>query len=334
MYGAIGYPLKIARTIIVGKKADIVRKILYILSYFIRCSDVHENSELGSLKSFLEDISLETQDEDKTPVQEGFKFPAVADEKLENYYNSNSVINVTDSGTHDVHSNGEFNRSVDRKSLKLDLHGHPILLEGSDMKRTNEVESSLEMNQDEGYCSIVQSEDGEKVKCRLSTDNVVENVRIETVKNVNRAITSGTSEEKVMNPANTTSVFSSKFSHKEVTVKTPSTADIKHQFLSERSPSMFNEYMDDDSIETKTIDEVPEDKRVVVHPAMRDRVTSQSLECLSEASETEVGGTHHRRLGSVGQTARPKVSPLSRQISSELSKPSTYNPMRCRYATY
>lgn len=333
MYGAIGYPLKIARTVIVGKKADIVRKILYILSYFIRCSDVHENSELGSLKSFLEDISLETQDEDKTPVQEGFKFPAVADEKLENYYNSNSVINVTDSGTHDVHSNGEFNRSVDRKSLKLDLHGHPILLEGSDMKRTNEVESSLEMNQDEGYCSIVQSEDGEKVKCRLSTDNVVENVRIETVKNVNRAITSGTSEEKVMNPANTTSVFSSKFSHKEVTVKTPSTADIKHQFLSERSPSMFNEYMDDDSIETKTIDEVPEDKRVVVHPAMRDRVTSQSLECLSEASETEVGGTHHRRLGSVGQTARPKVSPLSRQISSELSKPSTYNPMRCRSVT-
>lgn len=96
---------------------------------------------------------------------------------------------------------------------------------------------------------------------------------------------------------------------------------------------MFNEYMDDDSIETKTIDEVPEDKRVVIHPAIRDLVTSQSLECLPEALEAEVGGTHQRRLGSVGQTARPKVSPLSRQISSELSKPSTYNPGRCRSVT-
>ncbi|KAJ8022606.1 Folliculin-interacting protein 1 [Holothuria leucospilota] len=42
LYGAIGYPNKIARTVVVGKRADVVCRILYILSYFIRCSEVHE----------------------------------------------------------------------------------------------------------------------------------------------------------------------------------------------------------------------------------------------------------------------------------------------------
>ncbi|XP_013386632.1 folliculin-interacting protein 1 isoform X2 [Lingula anatina] len=45
LYGAIGFPLKLARTIVVGKKADLVRKLLFVLTYFIRCSEVHESGE-------------------------------------------------------------------------------------------------------------------------------------------------------------------------------------------------------------------------------------------------------------------------------------------------
>lgn len=45
LYGAIGYPHKIARTVVVGKQADVVCRLLYILSYFIRCSEVHEKEQ-------------------------------------------------------------------------------------------------------------------------------------------------------------------------------------------------------------------------------------------------------------------------------------------------
>lgn len=307
MYGAIGYPLKIARTIIVGKRADLVKKILYILSYFIRCSDVHENSDLGSLESFLEGLGLESPEEDKTPVQEGFLFPAAADGKLQaQNFNSNSVI--IDSGLHENMNSGEFGNSVDRKSLRLNLPYQ----ECSSMKGNSEVEASQECNQDEGYYSIVQSDESDSVRCRLATDSVVENVRIENVVNVTKAIAHRTNNEKPLK------------------TKTSSVADIKQQFLSDRSNSMFDELYED-GIETKTIDDVPLDKRVVIHPMMRDIVPSQSLECLTEYSKEEMMESHHKRLGSVGQTAKPKVSPLSRQISSDFSKPCTYNPGRCRY---
>ncbi|XP_033644097.1 folliculin-interacting protein 2-like [Asterias rubens] len=45
MFGAIGYPCKVAKTVIVGRRADVVCRLLYILSYFIRCSEVHEIPE-------------------------------------------------------------------------------------------------------------------------------------------------------------------------------------------------------------------------------------------------------------------------------------------------
>ena len=45
MYGVVGYPSKVAKTVIVGKKADLVCRLLYILTYFIRCSELHESQE-------------------------------------------------------------------------------------------------------------------------------------------------------------------------------------------------------------------------------------------------------------------------------------------------
>lgn len=100
----------------------------------------------------------------------------------------------------------------------------------------------------------------------------MENVRIEIVKNVNRVIISRINEEKVTNFVNIILVFLFKLSYKEVIVKISFIVDIKYLYFLERSFSMFNEYMDDDSIEIKTIDEVLEDKRVVIYLVIRDLV--------------------------------------------------------------
>ena len=43
MYGAIGYPLRLSRTVITGKRKDDIKRLLYILTYFIRCSQMFEN---------------------------------------------------------------------------------------------------------------------------------------------------------------------------------------------------------------------------------------------------------------------------------------------------
>ncbi|XP_064418043.1 folliculin-interacting protein 2 isoform X2 [Latimeria chalumnae] len=43
LYGAIGSPVRQTRTVVVGKRKELVQRILYILTYFIRCSDLQEN---------------------------------------------------------------------------------------------------------------------------------------------------------------------------------------------------------------------------------------------------------------------------------------------------
>ncbi|XP_066929845.1 folliculin-interacting protein 2-like [Clytia hemisphaerica] len=43
LYGCLGSPFKLARTVIVGKNIKLVNKILQFLTYFIRCCEVQEN---------------------------------------------------------------------------------------------------------------------------------------------------------------------------------------------------------------------------------------------------------------------------------------------------
>ncbi|XP_039175309.1 folliculin-interacting protein 2 isoform X3 [Crotalus tigris] len=43
LYGAVGSPVRMARTVIVGKRNDFVQRILYVLTYFLRCSELQEN---------------------------------------------------------------------------------------------------------------------------------------------------------------------------------------------------------------------------------------------------------------------------------------------------
>ncbi|KAM4051628.1 folliculin-interacting protein 2 isoform 2-T2 [Anomaloglossus baeobatrachus] len=43
LYGALGSPVRMTRTVVVGKRRDLVQRILYVLTYFIRCSELQEN---------------------------------------------------------------------------------------------------------------------------------------------------------------------------------------------------------------------------------------------------------------------------------------------------
>uniref|UniRef100_A0A8D0GXK4 Folliculin interacting protein 2 n=1 Tax=Sphenodon punctatus TaxID=8508 RepID=A0A8D0GXK4_SPHPU len=43
LYGAIGSPVRLTRTVIVGKRKDLIQRILYVLTYFLRCSELQEN---------------------------------------------------------------------------------------------------------------------------------------------------------------------------------------------------------------------------------------------------------------------------------------------------
>ncbi|XP_053317911.1 folliculin-interacting protein 1 isoform X2 [Spea bombifrons] len=48
LYGAIGSPVRSARTVVIGKRQDLVQRLLYILTYFIRCSELQETHLLES----------------------------------------------------------------------------------------------------------------------------------------------------------------------------------------------------------------------------------------------------------------------------------------------
>uniref|UniRef100_A0A671MK94 Folliculin-interacting protein 2-like n=1 Tax=Sinocyclocheilus anshuiensis TaxID=1608454 RepID=A0A671MK94_9TELE len=43
LYGALGSPVRVCRTVVVGCRRELVQRVLYILSYFIRCSDLQEH---------------------------------------------------------------------------------------------------------------------------------------------------------------------------------------------------------------------------------------------------------------------------------------------------
>lgn len=43
LYGAIGSPVRMTRTVVVGKRKDLVQRILYVLTYFLRCSELQDD---------------------------------------------------------------------------------------------------------------------------------------------------------------------------------------------------------------------------------------------------------------------------------------------------
>uniref|UniRef100_A0A8C1UR49 Folliculin interacting protein 1 n=1 Tax=Cyprinus carpio TaxID=7962 RepID=A0A8C1UR49_CYPCA len=48
LYGAIGSPVRLSRTVVVGQRQELVQRLLYVLTYFIRCSELLEMHLLES----------------------------------------------------------------------------------------------------------------------------------------------------------------------------------------------------------------------------------------------------------------------------------------------
>ncbi|XP_061596484.1 folliculin-interacting protein 1 isoform X2 [Cololabis saira] len=48
LYGAIGSPVRLSRTVVVGRRQELVQRLLYVLTYFIRCSELLETHMLDS----------------------------------------------------------------------------------------------------------------------------------------------------------------------------------------------------------------------------------------------------------------------------------------------
>ncbi|XP_017347832.1 folliculin-interacting protein 1 isoform X3 [Ictalurus punctatus] len=46
LYGAIGSPVRLSRTVLVGRQKELVQRLLYVLTYFIRCSELLETDAL------------------------------------------------------------------------------------------------------------------------------------------------------------------------------------------------------------------------------------------------------------------------------------------------
>ncbi|KAJ0062217.1 hypothetical protein NL108_018137 [Boleophthalmus pectinirostris] len=47
LYGAIGSPVRLSRTVVVGRRQELVQRLLYVLTYFIRCSELLEANAPG-----------------------------------------------------------------------------------------------------------------------------------------------------------------------------------------------------------------------------------------------------------------------------------------------
>ncbi|XP_060791830.1 folliculin-interacting protein 1 isoform X4 [Neoarius graeffei] len=61
LYGAIGSPVRLSRTVLVGRQKELVQRLLYVLTYFIRCSEL------------LETYALETGNDEQD--EEAFALP-------------------------------------------------------------------------------------------------------------------------------------------------------------------------------------------------------------------------------------------------------------------
>nr|KAG5687380.1 hypothetical protein BaRGS_019884 [Batillaria attramentaria] len=259
LYGAIGYPLKVARTVVVGRKADIVKKFLYVLSYFIRCSDVHEAPYVNCLPSILDDLSHSQPDRTEAD-----------------------------------------NRSTECRVLAVGI------VEDSRVESIPHLQRSMDsLNR---YDSLPPESDS--AYASLNPDSLGVDSKLDS--NTKRPL-SVLAQQLAADRESNTNLEQQKLKMSEV----------RKQFLSGGSSiSMYDEYYDGVT-ETKTIDMVSEEQRVVKHPLACSAATS------STSSKGEVWS------GETG-SSQQKVS-VSRQNSVDtkphVSRPTSLNPARCRLKT-
>ncbi|XP_041364707.1 folliculin-interacting protein 1-like isoform X2 [Gigantopelta aegis] len=338
LYGAIGNPLKIARTIVVGKKQDIVKRFLYILSYFIRCSDVHEIRDSGSLETFMNDLTFNDaplQSEKSSAVTTPIEPGANSGDRF--FPSTTSPV----CGDRDVCDVGERSRLY--QTELGDRCGNQV---GERVERTvNRLGGCIEMvSMKDEECNLEgassSQSDRSEFKCRLSAQRIVECAKVENVQHVRKSadlITNKSLSENVQlsspdksssdsgqnSSLKGTSMLSRQLETVDDSDVKMKVSDVRKMFLSEGSSSMFEEYFED-GIEAKTIDDVAEHERVISHPLASPHALKPSDE----------SGDGARDVGSAKMAATSlQNSPLKISISRQNSRPSSLAPGRCRPVT-
>ncbi|KAI8974284.1 folliculin-interacting protein middle domain-containing protein [Pilobolus umbonatus] len=121
LYGFIGTPSRITRTIVVGLRPNIVRRILYILTYFIRCNEVYENTESRS----------------KDILTESIFYPELNDTNNDHKFEDKIVRHLTG----DVESIAIPNTNNTTESPSSSLPRHHIHYPSSSIESTNSFKS-------------------------------------------------------------------------------------------------------------------------------------------------------------------------------------------------
>ena len=330
------------------------------------CSVCSNENAIGSVKIDLEAKQSPSPGNPKSPLKG----------KLEP--DLGNVITVTGKSifyvSHD--DNEPISASSNKNLTKVQVDSIQSENRNSTCSMLESLDSICPSTEDEGYDSIISSgtfEETHVKPCRLSDIEIKENIPIENVQLVSRtAVDSqrqrrlpsvplvfkfpsgcadssnkGLSKDKaeVTSPKKK-SLLSEALSNDNLKNNSPkgqpklSKEQVRANFLKAGSNSLFNEYFDDDSIKTQTIDEVDEKDRVIKHPlACPYSKSSNNLadackrdEISNSHSEQEL--SHSLRLNSIGGGVRPRISSFSRQLSTDKgqrpSRPSTLAPGRCR----
>ncbi|XP_077999462.1 folliculin-interacting protein 1-like isoform X2 [Glandiceps talaboti] len=125
LYGALSYPMRTVKTVVVGKKSEVVCRLLYILSYFIRCSEVHENIEKRKVIREDDMLGRETPILEDSLDFEGSEFVLVSCDTEQSKQENSSHRNKSQSSkesTNNPHSTNS--EDIGNQGERLSSHGN------------------------------------------------------------------------------------------------------------------------------------------------------------------------------------------------------------------
>lgn len=313
LHGSLTLPMKLSRTVIVGKKADVVKRFLFVLSYFIRCSDVHEVKEFGSLRAFMESLTFDL------PIAPPQKSTGPMDDSSSSVTSAGSVdtVRCAMQALHDQRELEAANREQGRKPVGgcVELVGmsdrsecevpqqKPVAIPAMGSVSDDEARSVPCKEKSASPCASCDrdrsdglSSPGAAKACVVSVTDFIRSTRVENVQHVRRSVDTTLATRSVSSEALTADTGPKALESAPVVRKSALSLQLEKEeaekeakacreaarkkFLEAGSNSMFEEYFSED-IETKTIDDVAEQDRVIDHPLTR---SSESLTRSCESS--------------------------------------------------
>ncbi|XP_017059973.1 uncharacterized protein LOC108100525 isoform X1 [Drosophila ficusphila] len=145
LYGAIGMPPKLARTIVCGAEKLWVEKLLNVLTYFIRCSEVRRAAKREDFnKQLINDLVAQSQNQNQTGNQERHKSPPTQTRGLSRTatckQNLNAIVDDTDDENGELNGYGGENEDLEGDELDT---GSVDASDGMQTLKKNEIPTVL-----------------------------------------------------------------------------------------------------------------------------------------------------------------------------------------------